>query len=138
VIADLEDLDLQAAVRDETIRAAEEKTKNLRMPIADLEAVYVANGKTAAWAAARADYIEQVVLGKVTASKPVNQNEEADAVRAETIRAAEQEAKNLRLNAAGLKAVYLANGKSAAWADARVTYIGELVQGKEKTTSEAA
>jgi hypothetical protein len=137
-VMDLADLDQLDAVRAETIRAAEQKVANLRMPIADLDDVYVANGKSAAWAAARVAYIEQTVLGKVTAPKPVNVNEEQDAVRAETIRAAEQEAKNLRLDAAGLKAVYLANGKTEAWAVARVAYIGELVLGKEKASSETA
>jgi VIT1/CCC1 family predicted Fe2+/Mn2+ transporter len=64
-IADLQDQDAIGAVRAELIRAAEQASKNLRFGKDELIAVYQANGKSAEWAAARADYIEQLIIGKV-------------------------------------------------------------------------
>ena len=63
-IADLEDQDARAAVQAENIRAAEQKAKNLRLSLKDLIAAYVANGKSQAWADARASYINELIVGK--------------------------------------------------------------------------
>lgn len=63
-IIDLEDQDALATVQAENIRAAEQKAKNLRLSLHDLIAAYVANGKSQEWAAARADYINELVTGK--------------------------------------------------------------------------
>lgn len=133
-IADLQDLDAVNDVRAETIRAAEEQAKNNRLSLTDLESVYQNNGKSKLWAHARRDYIEQTILGKLEVTTTTAPADTLKAEQAERIRAAEQEAKNERLSKDELIAVYLANGKTQAWADARANYIEELIIGKASTS----
>jgi len=53
-------------VRAEVIRAAEQRALSGRASRADLIKVYLDNGKTQAWAEARADYLAERILGKET------------------------------------------------------------------------
>ena len=69
VILDNAEKKLIADDNAERIRAAEQAAKNLRLSKGELLAVYAAAGKRPGWAAARADYIEQLVMGKESTSE---------------------------------------------------------------------
>jgi hypothetical protein len=133
LIADNSENDITVDVATEVIRAAEESAKNKRLALADLEAVYTRNGKSVPWAAARADYIEQSILGKLEIPTITAPADDLKAVQAENIRAAETEAKNLRITRSELIRAYTTNGKSTTWAEARADYIAALIEGKAET-----
>jgi len=130
LIADNAEADLIEDVATEWQRAYEERAKHRRMTIAALEEKMVGLGRSAAYADARSTYIQEGIGGEEGAGGAVEVDDAKKAEYAETIRAAEQAAKNGRMSIAELKTAYVTSGKSQAWADARAKYIEQLILGK--------